>query len=111
MPCTLREKLAAFDPELPLERAHTIPNTWYFDPDTPAAEKGAVCGTPWQPAGGPAQLAGPGAFFPADVAGEPILVVRAEDGVVRAFFNVCRHRAAQVINEPQGRAAKLRCRY
>src|SRR5262245_61462804 len=111
MPGTLREKLAAFDPELPLERAHTIPNTWYFDPDIHAAEKRAVFGNTWQLVGRLDQLAGPGAFFTADVAGEPILVVRAEDGVVRAFFNVCRHRAAQVINEPQGRAAKLRCRY
>ena len=46
-----------------------------------------------------------------EVAGEPILVVRGEDGVLRAFSNVCRHRAAQVINEPAGTATKLRCRY
>src|SRR5262249_4017461 len=45
------------------------------------------------------------------VAGEPVLVVRGDDGVLRAFFNVCRHRAAPIVNEPCGSATKLRCRY
>jgi choline monooxygenase len=47
----------------------------------------------------------------ADIAGEPIVVVRDDKGVLRAFHNVCRHRAAQVINECEGRVTKLRCRY
>src|SRR5206468_6505749 len=57
------------------------------------------------------QVAAPGAFVTAEVAGEPILVVRDGQGTLRAFYNVCRHRAAQVINEPHGRVTKLRCRY
>ena len=52
-----------------------------------------------------------GSFLTADVAGEPVIVVRGEDKVVRAFFNVCRHRAAPILNEPCGTATKLRCRY
>src|SRR5207237_351360 len=46
-----------------------------------------------------------------DIAGEPILVVRDQAGILRAFSNVCRHRAAQVINQPEGTLTKLRCRY
>jgi choline monooxygenase len=111
MMSTLREKLAAFNPELPLERAHTIPNTWYFDPEIADAEKRAIFGNTWQMVGRADQIAEPGSFFTANIAGEPILVVRDLDGVARAFFNVCRHRAAQVMNEPQGKATKLRCRY
>jgi choline monooxygenase len=51
------------------------------------------------------------AFVTAEVAGEPILVVRDEEGTLRAFHNVCRHRAAQVINLREGQVTKLRCRY
>ncbi len=108
---TLREELTAFDPELPLERARTIPAAWYHDPEVYALEKRRVFGDTWQLVGRLDQIAEPGTFFTADVAGEPILVVRDTEGVARAFFNVCRHRAAQVINEPQGKVTRLRCRY
>lgn len=100
-----------FDPELPLSRARTIPNTWYTDPAVLAAERDAVFARSWQVVGRAEQVAEPGAFITADVAGEPILVVRGEDGVLRGFFNVCRHRAAPVRTEPCGTATKLRCRY
>jgi choline monooxygenase len=56
-------------------------------------------------------VATPGSFLTADVAGEPIVVVRGDDNVLRAFFNVCRHKAAPILNEPCGTATKLRCRY
>ena len=39
------------------------------------------------------------------------MVVRGNDGVLRAFFNVCRHHAAAVMTEPEGKAAQLRCPY
>src|SRR5216684_4949159 len=108
---SLREKVQMFDPELPLERARTIPSLWYFDPAIYAAECRAVFGDTWQLVGRADQLAEPGSFFTADIAGEPIAVVRDNEGVVRAFYNVCRHRAARVLCEPQGKATRLRCRY
>ena len=57
------------------------------------------------------QVREPGSFFTVEIAGEPIVVVRDEAGVLHAFSNVCRHRAAQVINQPEGKVTKLRCRY
>jgi choline monooxygenase len=108
---TLRSKLATFDPSRSLERAHTIPSSWYHDPDIHDAERRAVFGNTWQAAGRVDQVAAPGGFFTADLAGEPILVVRDEAGVLRAFYNVCRHRAARVVAEAEGQMKKLRCRY
>ncbi len=107
----LADKLNAFDPTLPLDRARTIPAAWYFDADIAAAERDAVFANTWQAVGRTDQVANPGCYFTADVAGEPILVVRDEQGTLRAFANVCRHRAAQVMCEAQGSATKLRCRY
>jgi choline monooxygenase len=107
----LAAKLDAFDPTLPLERAQTIPSRWYFDPEIAELENRAVFGGTWQAVGRADQVAAPGTFLTADVAGEPVLVVRDEQGTLRAFHNVCRHRAAQVVNEPEGKATRLRCRY
>jgi choline monooxygenase len=111
MSATLEAKLDLFEPGLPLERAKTIPNLWYFDPQIYEAERRAVFGDTWQMVGRLDQLPQPGSYFTANIAGEPILVVHDGEGKLRAFFNVCRHRAAQVMNEPEGTATKLRCRY
>ncbi len=107
----LDERLAAFDPTLPLSRARTIPSAWYFDPDIYARECAKVFGDSWLMAARIDQLTQPGAFVTAEIAGEPIVVVRDEHGTLRAFHNVCRHRAAQVLNEPCGHVTRLRCRY
>jgi choline monooxygenase len=107
----LYEKLRLFDPNVTLERARTIPSAWYFDPEIYAAECRTVFGDSWQAIGRVDQVAGLGCYFTADLAGEPILVVRDEEGVLRAFYNVCRHRAARVAPEAAGHATRLRCRY
>ncbi len=111
MTARLPEILNAFDAGLPLERARTIPSAWYFDPEIYALECQRVFGGSWQLVGRTSQLDKPGSFVTADVAGEPVLVVRDEQGTLRAFHNVCRHRAAQVINQAEGQVTKLRCRY
>lgn len=111
MPASLMEKLSAFDATLPLARAHTIPSAWYFDAEIYHAECQRVFGGAWVMACRADQVAEPGRFATVEIAGEPILVVRGEDGVLRAFHNVCRHKAAQVINQCEGKLNKLRCRY
>ncbi len=111
MSAHLDELLRAFDETRPLARAHTIPSAWYFDPELYALECRRVFGGSWQLVGRVEQLVAPGAFVTADIAGEPVAVVRDEQGTLRAFHNVCRHRAARVLTEPCGQVTKLRCRY
>jgi choline monooxygenase len=112
---TMNERLVpgelSFDPTLPLERARTLPRRWYFDPEIYEAEVRSIFHDTWQCVGRAEAVARPGAYLTADVAGEPIAVVRDQQGVLRAFYNVCRHRAAKVLLEPQGCVGKLRCRY
>jgi choline monooxygenase len=100
-----------YDPNLPLERASTIPASWYTDKDLYDLELQTVFSNTWQLAARLDQVAQPGHYVTSDVAGEPIVIVRGSDGVLRAFFNVCRHHAAAVMTEPEGRAAQLRCPY
>ncbi len=56
-------------------------------------------------------LAEPGDFITHDHFGVPILVTHAQDGNVRAFLNVCRHRGAKLTKEPCGKARTISCPY
>jgi choline monooxygenase len=56
------------------------------------------------------RLRGPGQYLAGDVGGMPIVVVRGGDGVLRGFYNVCRHRAHQLVTGA-GEARTLVCPY
>ena len=108
---TLVAKLNLFTPGQPLERASTIPNVWYTDADIAQWERKAVFGANWVVVGRADQVEKPGQYLTCDLAQEPLLIVRGEDGNLRGFFNVCRHRAARVVGTECGRADRLRCPY
>jgi phenylpropionate dioxygenase-like ring-hydroxylating dioxygenase large terminal subunit len=111
MSASLDELLSRFDPNLPLERARTIPAAWYHEPALADAERRRVFGDSWVAVGRADQVAGPGSFFTLDLAGEPLVILRDDRGTLRGFFNVCRHRGARVACEEQGALTRLRCRY
>lgn len=52
-----------------------------------------------------------GDFHTFEFLGESVVVVRGKDGRVRAFANVCRHRAARLLDGPSGRCARIVCPY
>lgn len=88
--------IADYSFEERLTRAATVPSSWYTDPETLALEKQKVFGRSWQLVGRAEQVARPGDYFTASIADEPIIVARGEDEKLRAFSNVCRHRAGPV---------------
>jgi len=57
------------------------------------------------------ELPAPGTYRAMTLMDMPLLVVRDEDGIVRAFFNICRHRGAQVCAEGAGKARVFACPY
>ncbi len=103
--------IRAYDPDSPLEEASTPPSAWYTDPRILDLEQLAVFSRSWQPAGRSGQVRNPGQYITAEVAGESILIVRGNDSVLRGFYNVCRHHAAAVVTECEGKAENLRCPY
>jgi choline monooxygenase len=107
----LREIIANYAPGSPLAEASTPPSTWYTDPRFLELEQHTVFAHSWQLAGRTDQVRNPGQYIAADVAGEAILVVRGNDGVLRGFFNICRHHAAAVVTKCEGKAENLRCPY
>ena len=108
---SLRDVVNLYNPHDPLEEAWTIPAPWYFDPRIAELERASVFSASWQVVGRVDQACQNGQFFTAELAGEPLVVARGEDGELRAFYNVCRHHAAAVVTEAQGCAKQFRCPY
>jgi len=108
---SLNSLLNLYRPGDPLEHASTIPSPWYFDPRVAQLENERVFAHTWQVAGRLDQVKEKGAFFTAELGNEPVVVARGEDGILRAFYNVCRHHAAAVFTEPAGCAKQFRCPY
>ena len=98
-------------PGSPVARAWTLPSAWYRDPGHHRRELDRILGRSWQLAAREDQLSRAGEYATAEIAGEPIVVVRGEDGALRAFHNVCRHRAGTVAPGDSGCVKAFRCTY
>ena len=105
------EIIASYDAKATLPNASTISGPWYVDARIAELEGQTVFSKTWQMVGRLEQVEKPGQFVTASIAGEPIVVVRGNDGVLRGFYNVCRHHAAAVVTEPCGQASILHCPY
>jgi choline monooxygenase len=111
MTVSIKEIIESYDPQAPLAEAWTIPAPWYTDPRVFDLERRTVFGRSWQMVGRADQLRDPGQYITCELAGEPVLVVRGSDRVLRGFFNVCRHHAAAVMTDAEGITNNLRCPY
>lgn len=90
--------------------AETLPANLYIDPSVLALERRRIFYRTWQLAGRLDQVAEPGSYFTLDLLGEPIIILRDLEGELRAFHNVCRHRAGEVARG-SGCSRVLRCGY
>ncbi|HWS56812.1 MAG TPA: SRPBCC family protein [Pyrinomonadaceae bacterium] len=102
--------MEAYEFDERLSHALTPPASWYTGADALAAERERVFGRTWQLAGRAEDAERAGQFFTCEVGGEPVLVARDAAGGLRAFSNVCRHRAGPVA-EGRGERASFRCGY
>ena len=103
--------MRAVDEEKALELASALPARYYFGEDMLAMEQRAVFARSWQLVAQHAQLAEPGDHVVENIGEVPVLVVRGQDGVLRAFPNVCRHRAGPLALCNGKGARALHCKY
>ncbi len=82
----------------------------YTDPGWLAFEQQAIFATSWQWVCHAEKLREPGAYVTAEIAGQPICVVRDKSGTLRAFYNVCKHRAHELL-KGEGRTTVILCPY
>jgi len=88
-----------------------IPAERYFSRETMEREWERMWTRVWLLGAHVSALATPGAFITTDVGPESILLVRQQDGRVRAFYNVCQHRGNQLCAAESGQARSFRCSY
>jgi choline monooxygenase len=102
--------MSTFTFEPSLSRATTLPASWYTDPAQLEKEKQRVFRHTWQYAVSLDALRFPGNYIAVDVVGIPVVITRDLSGVIRAFYNVCRHRAG-VVARGAGNRKTLQCQY
>jgi phenylpropionate dioxygenase-like ring-hydroxylating dioxygenase large terminal subunit len=98
--------LAASDgPEL------SLPGWIYRDPEFFEVEMERVIRPSWQIVCHSSDIPEPGDWQKIDYLGESVIVLRGEDGEIRAFSNVCRHRGSRIVSGESGCARRLVCPY
>jgi choline monooxygenase len=83
----------------------------YIDPELLAAEQELIFERTWQLAGHISALPRTGSYVTAQAGNQPVLVIRDEDGGLRAYRNVCRHRGSRLLSGSGQCKAAIRCRY
>jgi carnitine monooxygenase subunit len=92
--------------------ALSLPAWIYRDAEFFEREKQAIFRNSWQVVCHLSDIPQAGDFHTFEFFGESVVVLRAEDGGVRAFHNVCRHRAARLLDGPRGHCGKrITCPY
>lgn len=77
---------------------HSLDARYYIDPSVFEVERKGLLARTWQFAGHSSQLEHPGDYFAFDMAGESLFSIKGRDGVIRTFYNVCQHRAHQLVS-------------
>lgn len=91
--------------------ARALPLSAYADGDVFERELDTVFRREWILLTRAADLAEPGDHLAIDVVGEPLVVVRGDDGVLRAFVRLCPHRGLPLVPEGRGRLDRFTCGY
>ena len=94
----------------PLLEASTMPVWTYTSEEFYKREVERIFMKVWNFLGRVEQVPGPGDYFAASFAGVPLIVLRGEDGKVRAFANTCRHRGSELL-EGKGQCKAIICPY
>ena len=95
----------------PIETARGLPNEAFVSPDFLELENKTLFPRNWVFAGRQSQVPNPGDIAQVQIAGDPLILVRGKDNVVRVFYNVCPHRGARLVSEDRNGGAVLTCRY
>ena len=88
-----------------------LPGSFYTDPDWVALEQDELFSRQWICCGRAEEIPEAGDYFTFEVAEEPLLIMRGDDGNPRALANVCRHRGTILVEEERGHTGRLVCPY
>lgn len=104
----LSQQIDVYDATADISRATTPPSSWYTHREFSILETDTVFTNNWILVARTDQLEEKGQYVATEISGEPIVIVR--DDKLRAFYNVCRHHAAAVM-QGEGKARAMHCPY
>src|SRR4051794_6324563 len=90
---------------------HSLPREYYLAEEIFEREYERVLSRQWLLAGHECQALGAGDYFTVELAGESIVIARADDGELHAFYNVCRHRGSRICDVSAGHVRNFVCPY
>jgi len=99
---------AGFHPDP--NRALSLRKEAYISADWFAVDRAGILAKSWQWVCHVEKLRTPGAYVATRIGGHPIAIVRDRDGVLRAFYNVCKHRAHELLSG-EGETTRIMCPY
>ena len=88
----------------------SLEQPFYTSEELYALERQSWLAAQWYALGHVSEVADPGCFIVRSILGESLVVVRDADGLLNAFYNVCRHRGSRICDS-DGRATHLMCPY
>jgi phenylpropionate dioxygenase-like ring-hydroxylating dioxygenase large terminal subunit len=95
-----------------VEEGVSLPAWIYHDPEFFEREKAAIFRQSWQVVCHSSDVPHPGDFHTLDFLGESLIVLRGDDAQLRGFHNVCRHRAARLVDGSKGHCGRrITCPY
>ena len=89
----------------------TLPSPWYFRPEVHEAEKEKIFLKSWRFVCHRSELANRGDYVTVQVVDQGVFVIRGADGNLRAFYNVCQHRAHELLQGKGNLKAVITCPY
>jgi len=96
--------------ETHIEPLRSLAASYYTDPATYAREVEGLLSHTWQFACHSSEVKTAGDYLAFEIAGQSLFCIRGRDDVVRAFYNVCQHRAHQMV-EGRGNTRVVVCPY
>jgi len=113
MSIQIKPRIAAFrrPSDVSSAGAKSMPQKYFVSPEIFAEEQKKIFSREWVLVGHQNQISKPGDYFVIEVAGESLIGTRDQGSVIRAFYNVCRHRGTRLKEDACGHASAIQCPY
>jgi PAH dioxygenase large subunit len=105
----LRDRVSLVD--LVSEERHEVSRRVYADPEIFEFEQDRLFRRTWLFLAHESELSNAGDYVTRELAGEPVVLIRGDDGKIRGFLNSCRHRGMRLCRADHGRLSIVRCPY
>ena len=92
------------------DRSYTLPAAAYIEPQILDLEKETIFFRSWLFAGHISELSEAGDYITRQIFDQSVLIIKGTDGEIRAFYNVCSHRAHELLSG-SGQTDRIQCPY